>query len=172
KIELNWFIDILFEYVLSLEVAHIPVQSYIQELLVTSLIKSEQFDRLSQLIRNDVVTDSKPMAFLLLSLEGKYPPALQLAMQLLSSSSSVEEIVEILLSKQLVLEALRYIHSVDAEDKIEPMKLVEAAYNKDDMHDFYVIFSHFEQQILKTQSPPKSPDFEKYLAEYKRITNT
>ena len=85
----------------SLEERQIPAQHFLHELLINLLVRSGQYYQLHQLLQYHIISDSKPLACLLLSLEAAYPAAFQLSMDMLSRlKTSQEEIVEILLSKK------------------------------------------------------------------------
>lgn len=86
----------------------IPVQHYLHELVITTLVQRKAYYQLHQLLQYHVVTDSKPLACLLLSLENLYPAAHQLALDMLKRLGNAhEEIIEVLLSKGHILPALR-----------------------------------------------------------------
>uniref|UniRef100_A0A1B6LW68 Uncharacterized protein n=1 Tax=Graphocephala atropunctata TaxID=36148 RepID=A0A1B6LW68_9HEMI len=102
---------VLLEYVRSLTDHQIPVQHYLHELVINSLVLHKAYYQLHQLLQYFVVSDSKPLACLLLSLENLYPAAHQLALDMLQRLSTAnQEITEVLLSKHQILPALRYIH--------------------------------------------------------------
>lgn len=86
----------------------IPVQHYLHELVITTLVQRKAYYQLHQLLQYHVVADSKPLACLLLSLENLYPAAHQLALDMLKRLGNAhEEIIEVLLSKGYILPALR-----------------------------------------------------------------
>lgn len=86
----------------------IPVQHYLHELVITTLVHRKAYYQLHQLLQYHVVADSKPLACLLLSLENLYPAAHQLALDMLKRLGNAhEEIIEVLLSKGHILAALR-----------------------------------------------------------------
>ena len=117
-ISLKKVIAILIEYLRSLEERQIPAQHFLHELLINLLVRSGQFYQLHQLLQYHIISDSKPIACLLLSLEAAYPAAFQLAMDMLCRlKSSDEEITEILLSKGKVISALM-LNNAGGKDKI------------------------------------------------------
>ena len=122
-------IAIVIEYLRSLEERQIPAQHFLHELLINLLVQSGQFYQLHQLLQYHIISDSKPLACLLLSLEAVYPAAFQLAMDMLSrlKTTSHEEITEILLSKGKVLSALIYAKSRNLERQIPARKFLQAA---------------------------------------------
>ena len=78
KITDQYIIFALTEYIRSLTKYQIPVQHYIYELIFNAMVRQKAFYQLHQFLEYHVVTDSKPLACLLLSLEGVYPDAHQL----------------------------------------------------------------------------------------------
>lgn len=138
---------VLLEYIRSLTDYHIPVQHYLHELVINSLVHYKAYYQLHQLLQYHVVSDSKPLACLLLSLENLYPAAHQLALDMLRRLSTAnEEIIEVLLSKQQILPALRFVRSMGSVDQISARKFLEAAKATGDATIFYSVFKFFEQR--------------------------
>ncbi|XP_063227764.1 regulator of MON1-CCZ1 complex isoform X2 [Bacillus rossius redtenbacheri] len=143
---------VLLEYIRSLTDYQIPVQHYIHELLINSLVHHRAYYQLHQLLQYHVVSDSKPLACLLLSLENLYPAAHQLALDMLKRLGTAnEEIIEVLLSKQQILPALRFVRSTGAIDQVSARKFLEAAKSAGDTTVFYAVFKFFEQRNLRVK---------------------
>jgi hypothetical protein len=66
------------------------------------LVRKKRFYQLHQLLQYHVVSDSVHVACQLLSLEGTYPPAYQLALDMLKRLQTHEQILEVLLTKHQV----------------------------------------------------------------------
>ncbi|XP_055489431.1 regulator of MON1-CCZ1 complex [Leucoraja erinacea] len=138
---------VLMEYIRSLNQFQIPVQHYLYELVIKTLVQHSMFYMLHQFLQYHVLSDSKPLACLLLSLESTYPPAHQLSLDMLKRLSTAnDEIVEVLLSKHQVLGALRFIRSVGSHDNISARKFLDAAKQTGDTLLFYTTFRFFEQR--------------------------
>jgi len=134
-------VAVLIEYIRSLNQQRIPVQHYLYEILINTLVHRNCFYQLHQLLQYHVISDSKPLACLMLSLQSVYPPAHQLALDMLKRLGTAnEEIVEVLLSKDQLLPALRFVRSIGAQDTISARKFLEAAANTKDDMTFYSIF--------------------------------
>uniref|UniRef100_A0A6Q2YWI9 Mic1 domain-containing protein n=1 Tax=Esox lucius TaxID=8010 RepID=A0A6Q2YWI9_ESOLU len=148
-------IAVLMEYIRSLNQFQITVQHYLYELVIKTLVQHNLFYMLHQFLQYHVLSDSKPLACLLLSLESTYPPAHQLSLDMLKRLSTAnDEIVEVLLSKQQVLGALRFIRSVGGHDNISARKFLDAARQTADQMLFYTIFRFFEQRNLRLRGSP------------------
>jgi hypothetical protein len=63
-----------------------------------------------------VLQDSVHIACLLLSLEAQYPPAAQLALDMLKRLQAPEQILEVLLLRGHLVPALRYLRSLPARE--------------------------------------------------------
>lgn len=98
---------LLLCYITSLSEYNIPVQYNINELLVTTLARQKKFTALLQHLQYGVISDSKPMACLLLALGNMHPAATQMALDMLSRIGAKDEIQEILLSDGQILAALK-----------------------------------------------------------------
>nr|KAF6472326.1 regulator of MON1-CCZ1 [Molossus molossus] len=79
----KFVIAVLMEYIRSLNQFQIPVQHYLHELVIKTLVQHNLFYMLHQFLQYHVLSDSKPLACLLLSLESFYPPAHQLSLDML-----------------------------------------------------------------------------------------
>ncbi|XP_035597854.1 regulator of MON1-CCZ1 complex [Oncorhynchus keta] len=151
----KFIIAVLMEYIRSLNQVQITVQHYLYELVIKTLVHHSLFYMLHQFLQYHVLSDSKPLACLLLSLEGTYPAAHQLSLDMLKRLSTAnDEIVEVLLSKQQVLGALRFIRSVGGNDNISARKFLDAALQTADQMLFYTIFRFFEQRNLRLRGNP------------------
>ncbi|XP_070409630.1 regulator of MON1-CCZ1 complex isoform X2 [Nothobranchius furzeri] len=81
----KFIIAVLMEYIRSLNQNQITVQHYLYELVIKTLVQHNLFYMLHQFLQYHVLSDSKPLACLLLSLESTYPPAHQLSLDMLKS---------------------------------------------------------------------------------------
>ncbi|XP_069324619.1 regulator of MON1-CCZ1 complex isoform X3 [Eulemur rufifrons] len=79
----KFVIAVLMEYIRSLNQFQIAVQHYLHELVIKTLVQHNLFYMLHQFLQYHVLSDSKPLACLLLSLESFYPPAHQLSLDML-----------------------------------------------------------------------------------------
>ncbi|XP_043284162.1 regulator of MON1-CCZ1 complex isoform X2 [Venturia canescens] len=152
-IEPKMIVWVLLEYMRSLAEHGIPVQHYLHELVITTLVQRKAYYQLHQLLQYHVVADSKPLACLLLSLENLYPAAHQLALDMLKRLGNAhEEIIEVLLSKGHILPALRYVRSVGMTDQISARKFLEAAKTSNDSTQFHSVFKFFEQRNVRLRN--------------------
>ncbi|XP_054046724.1 regulator of MON1-CCZ1 complex isoform X3 [Rissa tridactyla] len=148
-------IAVLMEYIRSLNQFQIAVQHYLYELVIKTLVQHNLFYMLHQFLQYHVLSDSKPLACLLLSLESIYPPAHQLSLDMLKRLSTAnDEIVEVLLSKHQVLAALRFIRGIGGHDSISARKFLDAAKQAEDDMLFYTIFRFFEQRNQRLRGNP------------------
>ncbi|KAE8279578.1 hypothetical protein D5F01_LYC21701 [Larimichthys crocea] len=128
---------------------------YLYELVIKTLVQHNLFYMLHQFLQYHVLSDSKPLACLLLSLESTYPPAHQLSLDMLKRLSTAnDEIVEVLLSKQQVLGALRFIRSVGGHDNVSARKFLDAAQQTGDQMLFYTVFRSFQQRNQRLRGSP------------------
>uniref|UniRef100_A0A8D0AZY1 Regulator of MON1-CCZ1 n=1 Tax=Sander lucioperca TaxID=283035 RepID=A0A8D0AZY1_SANLU len=151
----KFIIAVLMEYIRSLNQFQITVQHYLYELVIKTLVQHNLFYMLHQFLQYHVLSDSKPLACLLLSLESTYPPAHQLSLDMLKRLSTAnDEIVEVLLSKQQVLGALRFIRSVGGHDNVSSRKFLDAARQTGDQMLFYTVFRSFQQRNQRLRGSP------------------
>lgn len=101
-LDYKYMVAVLTEYIRSLNFVHIPVEPFLYELLINFLVRNRRFYQLHQLLQYHVVSDSVHVACQLLSLESTYPPAYQLALDMLKRLHTHDEILEVLLTKNQV----------------------------------------------------------------------
>lgn len=93
---------------------------------------------------------------MLLSLENIYAPAFQLALDMLKRLATAnEEILDVLVSKDQLLVALRFLRGLgpEAVATVSPRRFLEAAYNTKDASLFYIGAS----QLTNPRIPPTRP---------------
>lgn len=157
KVKYKFMVAVLVEYIRSLNQFEIEVEHYLYELIINLLVHNKRFYQLHQFLQYHVISDSKPLACLMLSLESTYPPTYQLALDMLKRLNTAnEEIIEVLLSKRQLLPALRYVRAIGAEDSISPRKFLEVASNPEDSMLFFTVYKFFEQRNMRLRG---SPDF-------------
>lgn len=141
---------VLLEYVRSLNFFKIPVQYYMNEFIINLLVQKKLYYQLHQFLQYHVLSDSNPLACLLLSLESVYPCAYDLALDMMKrvGSEMYGTIIETLLQKNRIVSALKFMQNNDIIDSAAPRKFLEAAAKCDDM-TFYTIFTFFQQRNLK-----------------------
>lgn len=139
---------IMMQFYRSLGEFDIPAQHFLNELLINLLVRQRSWFQLHVLLQYHVISDSKPLACLLLSLENVYQPAYQLAMDMLCRlNNSNEEICEILLSKKKVMAAVIFSHT-RCLDLIPPRKFLEAAFQSNNKTLFHNVYQFYKDKHL------------------------
>eukprot|EP00794_Sanderia_malayensis_P006806 gene6806-7575_t len=151
----KFVIGILIEYVRSLNYYQITANCNLHELIINILVEKKRYYQLHQLLQYNVLSDSEQLAFLLLGLEKKYPPTLQLALDMLKRLPTCsEKITEVLLSKQQVIPALKYLESIDAMDSASPRKFLETAMMLTDDLIFFAVYRYFQKRNIRLRKHP------------------
>lgn len=158
----RFLVAVIVEYVRSLNKLQIVVEHFLFEMVMNLLIENKCFYQLHQFLQYHVISDSKPLACLLLSRELVYPPATQLAMDMFKRLSTADsEIIDILLSRGQLLVALRYVKATDKIDSVSARQFLEAAVNEDDKMLFYTVYKFFEERNLRLRRRTEFPADEK-----------
>ncbi len=84
-------------------------EDYINDLLVSLLISSHRWYEFHQFLQYHVLTDSLLIANRLLTLSSSYPPAYQLALDMLYRLGASVRLLHVLLQQQQVVTALRLL---------------------------------------------------------------
>eukprot|EP01101_Sappina_pedata_P003143 TRINITY_DN13366_c0_g1_i1.p1 TRINITY_DN13366_c0_g1~~TRINITY_DN13366_c0_g1_i1.p1 ORF type:complete len:347 (-),score=91.18 TRINITY_DN13366_c0_g1_i1:7-1047(-) len=162
-LDCNYFVSVVLEYMRSLEERGIIVKHFVYELLVQLLVRKSDFYQLHQLLQFNVICDSFPVACQLLSLEKEYPPAFQVALDMLKRLCSPSQIIEVLLSRGQVLAALR-VSRAQKDVQISSNRYLEAARIQADPVLYYTVFKYLEQRReLAGESA------EKYVAHFNQL---
>ncbi|KAG8187851.1 hypothetical protein JTE90_001225 [Oedothorax gibbosus] len=156
--DVKFAVSVLLEYIRSLILHQQFVQHYICKLLITILVQNKQFYQLHQFLQYQILNDSKQLVCLMLSLQAVYPPAYQLALDMLRRlQNSNEEIIEVLLSQKKILQALTFVRNCGGVDSLSAQKYLAAARQTGDPRVFFSVFKFFEQRNIRLRG---SPDFE------------
>lgn len=157
----KFLVAVIVEFIRSLNKLQIPVEHFLFEMVMNILIENKCFYQLHQFLQYHVISDSKPLACLLLSRELVYPPATQLAMDMFKRLSTADgEIIDILLSRGQILSALRYVKAMEKVDTVSARQFLEAAANEDDKMLFYTVYKFFEERNLRLRRRPEFPSDE------------
>mgnify|MGYP002714323420 FL=1 len=154
RIDNNLGIAIVFEYVHSLSSHDIQIDFFIYEFLINHLIKSGNYYQMHQFLQYHVFTDSTHLACLLLSLSRKkYPYGYQLGLDMLKRlNKSDDEIVEVLLSQNQIIRALRYVEKHGDIYSVSARKFLEAAFATKDVKIFHQVYKFFQLRNLKLRN--------------------
>ena len=158
----NFMVAVTIEFIRSLHKFQIPVEHFLFELIMNLLIENKCFYQLHQFLQYHVISDSKPLATLLLSKELVYPPSTQLAMDMFKRLGTADsEITDILISRGQILSALQFVKASDKVDTVSARVFLEAAANEDDRMLFYTVYKFFEERNLRLRKKPEFPPDEK-----------
>ncbi|XP_065184010.1 regulator of MON1-CCZ1 complex-like [Sycon ciliatum] len=155
SIQYKFMVAVIIEYIRSLNSFQIAVQHFLYEVVIKLLVENNQFYQLHQFLQYHVLSDSKPLACLMLSLESVYAPAFQLALDMLKRLSTVnDDIVDVLLSKNQLIPALRFLRSNGREDSVPARLFLEAAANSGDNALFFTVYKFFEERNMRLRRKP------------------
>ncbi|CAJ0578715.1 unnamed protein product, partial [Mesorhabditis spiculigera] len=156
----------LLAYVSILQSHGLNINPYLLEILVNTLIGANEYAKLHQLLSYKVIEDSKPMAFLLLGFEAKYPPLFQSGVDMLAREGAHDEIIEVLLSKGNATDALRYLENNSALDKSNALKALDSAWSSGDRIQQHVIFQYC---LEKKGRQNWGESFEKFSRDFRKL---
>ena len=105
----KFLLAVVVEYVLCLLEHSLVPRQFLQELLINLCVRTGRLYQLQQFLQYRVITDSKPGACLLLSLESLHPPSRQMALDMMGRlGTATNEITEILLDNGNIVTALNF----------------------------------------------------------------
>ncbi|VDK52769.1 unnamed protein product [Anisakis simplex] len=110
-------------------------------------------------------------AFQLLSYEAKHAPLIQLAVDMLARlGTAAEEIVEVLLSRGQLIDAIRFLDSLSPSEKVNSMKLIEHAW-KQNRQIRFAVFSYFQNHTTRStyNNFTNSEQYDDYLRRFKTL---
>lgn len=138
---------IIDAYINSLNNFNIEVKPFIYNSMVDNLVRNNSFFKLHQLLQYRVVPDSTHVACQLLSIKNQYPPAFQLALDMLKRLNDPMRIIEVLLSEKLFIEALKYINLAPKEHTQNIItRIIEETLASDDEVLYLIIINHFKSK--------------------------
>uniref|UniRef100_A0A182QHZ9 Uncharacterized protein n=1 Tax=Anopheles farauti TaxID=69004 RepID=A0A182QHZ9_9DIPT len=151
---------ILLLYLNSLARNGINANHELSKALLIDLVNRRQFDTLQFLLKYSALNESKALACFLLSLSNaNYPVISQLALDMLARLNANEIILEVLLERGQVIDALRLAKQMPGADSLPARKYLEAAYKTSDALIFHSVYNFFQMKNVRLRG---SPDFLKH----------
>jgi hypothetical protein len=147
---------VIVELLLSLAVYKLKPRQFVLEMFINLAVKTQQFYQMHQYIQYGVITDSKHLACIILSLENVYPPARQIALDMMSRLGAAEELIEICLAEGKVVEALNLARETGLSDTISASKYLEASKDLDPL-TYFNVFSFFEERNMRLRGNASFP---------------
>lgn len=147
---------ILLLYLHSLARHGIAPSHELSKQIVIDLVNHKQFDTLQNLLKYSALNESKPLACFLLSLSNSHPSISQMALDMLARLNANEIILEVLLEKGQVVEALRIAKQMPGADSLPARKYLEAAFKTKDALVFHSVYNFFQAKNIRVRG---SPDF-------------
>eukprot|EP00088_Acartia_fossae_P064036 TRINITY_DN7861_c0_g1_i12.p1 TRINITY_DN7861_c0_g1~~TRINITY_DN7861_c0_g1_i12.p1 ORF type:complete len:650 (-),score=126.11 TRINITY_DN7861_c0_g1_i12:492-2441(-) len=145
---------VVVELLLALAIYKLKPRQFILEMFINLAVKTEQYYQMHQYIQYGVVTDSKHLACIILSLENVYPPARQIALDMMSRlGDAAEELIEVCLAQGKVVEALNLARETGLADTISARKYLEASRNLEPLV-YFNVFSFFEERNVRLRGTP------------------
>ena len=167
----KFVVSVLMEYIRSLHQYEQEVEHYLFEMVLSILVRQRAFGQLHQMLQYHVIADSKPIACVLLAFEREYRPALQLALDMFKRLSTAdEEIIEVLLSHDQILHALRYIRAIGKTDVVSSRLFLDAAEKTQNKMLFHTVYKFFEERNIRLRKNPHFPPDE-HCVHYEELYN-
>ena len=143
----QYAIAVITEFLLSQQQHSLPTNADIGTLALVLLGEQGSFYQMHQLVQFMLVPDSIELAMRLLSFEPKYPPAAELAIDMLKrlGPGAVETLMECLMRRGLLLAACRLLRS-QRMVLYPARRLLQAAFESGDATLFAAVYTHFEQR--------------------------
>ncbi|XP_076812733.1 regulator of MON1-CCZ1 complex-like isoform X1 [Clavelina lepadiformis] len=174
NIDYQFKFAVLTEYLKSLDSLKIKVKHFIYELLITVMVNGGGTFQLQQFLHHKVIRDSKLVACHLLSLESTHPACFEMALDMLKRlATSDEQVIEVMLSKQMILPALRFIRHVGMYDLVPARKFLNASTHDDML--FYTVYKFFEARNIRLNGKPEFTEKERcneFMDHYIRLFAT
>ena len=142
-ISVEYKISVILEYIRSLRLNKLRVNYFYNEIVVQLLTRSNNFYKLHQLVQFQVLGDSTPLAYLLLSLARTYEPAFLLGLDMLKRLDDDKGIQDALLARGDVTEAIKYAAANNKEDKLDASKFIRESLSSGDNSLFYATYRYF-----------------------------
>ncbi|EGC37531.1 hypothetical protein DICPUDRAFT_76852 [Dictyostelium purpureum] len=166
----KYLIAIVIQYIKSLSFNQCTgISDKLYNLLISLLIDNNMFSKLHQFLQYYVITDSLPIAYKLLSIGEQYPPVLQLSLDMFKRLSMPNIIIETLLERNQVVQAIHLLRSTkDSNQQLYqdllnpnyPIPFLQVSSNQNNDTLFFSVFKFFETNGLIL---PHLPSFDRYI---------
>ena len=123
RINLVYLEHCVLSYMRALMNQDIQVQQNLQLLLARIIIKTNDFEKLKQLLQYHILSDSLEMVTLLINIATQFPMAFYLAIDMMFRLKSFDKLIDALIEKNYMLEALQVMNYKNAS-KLDIMKII------------------------------------------------
>lgn len=147
----SYVANIMLQYLRSLFDSEMQPEAYLIEMVVETLAEAGEMAKLQQIVTYrgfQVINDSKPLAFLLLSYEARCSTLFQSGVDILARNKASDEIVEVMLEKKQIVDAFRFIDVRNLNETLIP-KVVEAANQNCTRQTRHAIKEHLTEKKAK-----------------------
>eukprot|EP01012_Entosiphon_sulcatum_P059852 TRINITY_DN8447_c0_g1_i2.p2 TRINITY_DN8447_c0_g1~~TRINITY_DN8447_c0_g1_i2.p2 ORF type:complete len:363 (+),score=95.32 TRINITY_DN8447_c0_g1_i2:293-1381(+) len=137
----KYFNSVFMEYVRSLAAQGIPLQEFMHRFLIDLCIYAvpPDYHRLHEYLQYHVVEDQETIALQLLKFTDLYPPAFQLALDMLSRLRKYSAIADVLFAKDHLIRAVELMIQYKLKT-ITPEMVLDRAMQLDDDQLFFACF--------------------------------
>jgi hypothetical protein len=171
RLDSKYLVALVMEYIRSLNYYGLPVDHALYQFIINLLVKHGRFYQLHQFLQYHVVADSVHAACQLLSLEQSYAPAYQLALDMLNRLGAYSDIVEVLLARGSLLDALRYSRARNVRH-LPPARFLQMALEKGDRLTYFSVYDTLRTESLAANRGPgtlyhKDSGCDEYINKFK-----
>lgn len=164
----KWLANVILEFLSILKKNRSNIENYLPELLITIMSEAHDYLRLQQILQHRVIDDTKFLAFRLVEISKNFPPFFQLAIDMLSRKANHGEIVNLLLEKNQIVDAILCLKDPANIDQQLCNKIIDAAWKIDNRQMKFMIYNYFKNIVkvpfLNTSTIPTT--FEKYEKDF------
>uniref|UniRef100_A0A914R0L4 Mic1 domain-containing protein n=1 Tax=Panagrolaimus davidi TaxID=227884 RepID=A0A914R0L4_9BILA len=169
NIDKRWLSNVLLEFMLILKQHKSLIHNYLPELLIMVMSEAKEYGRLQQILQHRVIDDSKFLAFRLIEISKTYPPFFQLAIDMLARRGNNEHILNLLLERGQVVDAVKLIKDPSTVDQALCLKILDTAWKSDNRQTKYTIYSYFHDVLKLEFMDSSNEQFEKYSKDFKAL---
>eukprot|EP01064_Diplonema_japonicum_P017070 TRINITY_DN2510_c1_g2_i1.p1 TRINITY_DN2510_c1_g2~~TRINITY_DN2510_c1_g2_i1.p1 ORF type:complete len:789 (+),score=138.31 TRINITY_DN2510_c1_g2_i1:90-2369(+) len=145
------FSAVFLEYARSLSAHQIRLKDVLQRFMIDLLIYTDppDYPKLHHYLQYHVIEDTVPTALQLLKFEDRYPPSFQLALDMLSRERAFPEIVEVLISRGLLVRAAEIMiqYKVRVKDLNHILSKASTCSDPLVLHSLCVLLKKYNQSV-------------------------
>jgi hypothetical protein len=144
-------VDVISEYVRNLCRSGGDPSIATSAFLVALLIRTRSFSKLHQFLQYHIVRDSQDVADQLLAASGAYPPAFQLALDMLFRLQAFQRLMQVVLREGRIIQVLKLVSPRSAlflEPGLTPLCFLQAARAKGPT-TFFWTYKYFQARNLR-----------------------
>ncbi|KAJ6237794.1 colon cancer-associated protein mic1 [Anaeramoeba flamelloides] len=147
KIKSQYLVNILFEYIKSLQIYNFPIRPFLGEMILNLLFQDQQFFQIHQFIISNIMTNSDKWMNILIQFSKKHNSIIGLILDRLKILNKYNQLISLILENGNIIQSLKLIQKSEI-DKEMIFKIFLKIYQLDDDCVFITVYDYLKDILV------------------------